>query len=109
MNDEFKEGAKLFHDTIKHLSTLSTGSILLLVALLEKLFTAPHWKLVVATSFVSFIISTASSVRVMIAITGLVARGDDDFNRSIPFYKVSAWTFILGIFCLVAFILRNLW
>ena len=34
----FVEGSKLLHDTFKHLTTLSTGSILLMVTLIQNLF-----------------------------------------------------------------------
>lgn len=39
-----EEGNKLLYDTTKHLATLCTGSLLLLVTFLEKLFTSPLWK-----------------------------------------------------------------
>jgi hypothetical protein len=41
-------------DFFKHLTTLDTGSILLLAAFLEKLFSNPHWKILVAVSFFGF-------------------------------------------------------
>ncbi len=37
------EGNKLLHDTMKQLITISSGSILILIALLEKLFKSPQW------------------------------------------------------------------
>jgi hypothetical protein len=39
-----EEGNKLFYDVFKHLTTLSTGSILILVAFLENLFVDPQYK-----------------------------------------------------------------
>jgi len=39
-----QEGEKLYFDSMKHLTTLSTGSVLLLVTFLEKLFSSPRWR-----------------------------------------------------------------
>ena len=38
------EFRKLWSDYLKHLTTLSTGSILLIATFLEKLFSQPRWK-----------------------------------------------------------------
>jgi hypothetical protein len=51
------EGAKLMFDAIKHLTTLNVGSILVLVALLEKVFTHPLWRAVLAVAFAGFVLS----------------------------------------------------
>jgi hypothetical protein len=37
------EGNKLLHDTMKQLITISTGSILIMIAFLEKVFKNPEW------------------------------------------------------------------
>jgi hypothetical protein len=46
MDDENRkhelEGYKLDHDTYKHLTTLSTGTILILATLMEKFFQQPR-------------------------------------------------------------------
>lgn len=45
-----QEGEKLYFDSMKHLTTLNTGSVLLLVTFLEKLFSSPRWRVLVAVS-----------------------------------------------------------
>jgi len=47
----FLEGQKLFHDTFKHLTTLNTGSILILATFLEKFFKVPTWKILIPMAF----------------------------------------------------------
>ena len=42
------EGNKLLYDTLKHLTTLCTGSIIILVAFLEKIFLNAEWKFLVS-------------------------------------------------------------
>ncbi|MDQ3847399.1 MAG: hypothetical protein M3261_00410, partial [Thermoproteota archaeon] len=66
----YVEGQKLVYDTFKHLTTINTGSILLLVAFIEKLFTNPRWKVLITVAFISFIISTVCSIFMMIMIAG---------------------------------------
>jgi len=55
--EQFIETQKVVFDYIKHLTTLNTGSIVLLTALLEKLFTNPEWKPLIGATFISLIIS----------------------------------------------------
>jgi hypothetical protein len=66
---EFVEGQKLLFDVCKHLTTLCTGSILILVALLEKLLQNPRWKLLIVVSFGGFILSIIYSVVTMLDIS----------------------------------------
>lgn len=104
------EGTKLMFDAMKHLTTLSIGSILILVALLEKLFRSPRWRVLLATSFLSFIFSILMSVRLMVFLAGHVARRTDSETTSlIRFYRLAILSFLLAIFCFVSFVLRNLW
>ena len=52
-----EESWKLQYDIYKHLTTLSTGSILLLITFLEKLFARPIWKwLVIVAPFFFYIL-----------------------------------------------------
>lgn len=56
------ERYKLITDYLKHLTTLSTGSILLLAAFLEKIFPNPSGKMLVIVSLVGFMISVVASI-----------------------------------------------
>ena len=56
------EQAKQQIDYVKHIATLSTGSILLLAGFLEKVFKMPHWKILISLSFGSFMVSVLMAV-----------------------------------------------
>jgi hypothetical protein len=56
------ESYKLVYDFFKHVTTLSTGSILLLVAFLERIFHNPVAKGLVAVALASFIVATLCSL-----------------------------------------------
>jgi len=47
---------------LKHLTSLSTGSIIIIVAFLEKIFNNPEWKYLVGISIVLFLVSIIGCV-----------------------------------------------
>jgi lysylphosphatidylglycerol synthetase-like protein (DUF2156 family) len=102
------------HDLMKHLATLSTGSILLLATFLEKLFTHPAWTALVIVAFVGFVCSILgaltwqllsllhiSAVRSQRA--GLVAG-----RVVVPVLGAALGGFLVGIASLAVFAIRNL-
>jgi hypothetical protein len=106
-----QEGRKLVYDAIKHLTTLSTGSILLLVAFLEKFFKEPEWKGLVAASLICFILSTIGSFIAMLVLSSAVKKyGNVDeleVNVGAGAMLFSIISFIIGIICFVVFALKN--
>jgi hypothetical protein len=115
-----EEGLRLNYDTFKHLTTLSTGSILILVTFLEKLFLNPHWKILVAMAFVCFIVTNLSSVRLMvlsatiikIRVRPLEEKLFDGVYYDTHFHRLfwTCWiSFVLATTFLALFALRNLW
>ena len=101
---------------IKQITTLSTGSILLLAAFLEKLFSKPLWKAAVVVSFVGFLVSVISAI---IAHTLYVEDAQFFLNEDPPntlggrtFLRalLLMWVgFLIGIVALGTFAVRNLW
>ena len=69
-----REGLKLFFEVFKHLTTISSGSILLLVTLLGRSGTQQSW--LIAISFVGFVVSTAASIIVMLSTARTIRRSD---------------------------------
>jgi hypothetical protein len=63
---DFTEGMKLYHETFKQLTTLTTGSILLVAAFLNTLFESPQARWLITAAFLCFIVSTLASVLLMI-------------------------------------------
>ncbi len=104
---------KAFYEYLKHLSTISTGSIVLLAAFLEKIFAQPRWKPLVGVSIIGFLITVIASV---FAYSLMV------FNFPRPGIRSKRWEgemvfwtiwltwlgFISGVVALAIFILKNL-
>jgi len=105
----FEEGSKLFHDTFKHLTTLSTGSILLLVTFFDK-FKFLQWKFLATISLIAFIISTLISFLLMLFLAKDVYIMGKPTSRDWLF-RLGAWvaavSFVLGIIILVLFAASN--
>lgn len=106
------EGNKLLHDTMKQLITISSGSILIMIALLEKLFNAPQWKFLVAVAFVSFLICIIASLIMMRTISLKMGAAYEDVSAK-KFQKIEDWafpmaagTFLLAIGALVVFVMQ---
>jgi hypothetical protein len=80
-------------DFLKHLVTLSTGCILLMVTFLEKLFHQPKWKFLVVVSLVSFGVSIIGSLT-----THFLSILNIDRARDKP---IGTWMALFGILCVV--------
>jgi hypothetical protein len=104
------EGNKLLHDTMKQLITISSGSILIMIALLEKLFNSPRWKFLVAVAFLGFLICTISSLVMMRTISLNVGASYEKSTQNIerPARRVAYTSFLLAVAALVVFVVVNL-
>ena len=107
-----EEGQKLYFDAMKHLTTLSTGSILILVTFLQKVFYSPKWRILVALAFLSFIGSIVFSFSRMIHAAHDVGNlghvSEDLLNVSESSYLLAIVCFLVGLICLIVFVSRNL-
>lgn len=107
-----EEAWKLRYDTYKHLTTLSTGSILLLVTFLEKLFNKPLWKGLVVVALCLFLTSILASLFAMNVLASAVqnmgmSRKEEAFSGIIIFV---AWSgFLFGIISMIIFAVKNLY
>jgi hypothetical protein len=105
------ESLKLDHDTFKHLTTISTGSILILATFIEKFFQNPSWKGLIAFTFVSLMICTYTSVIEMFRISHEIVADKSPNKKRTLWSKIvpllSCGGFLLGILSLVVFSLRN--
>lgn len=104
---------KAFYDYLKHLSTLATGSIVLLAAILEKLFAQPSWKPLVVISIGGFLVTVVSSVLAYSLMVLNFPRPGINSKRwegNVVFWAmVVTWiSFVAGVFSLAVFIVRNL-
>lgn len=106
-----EESWKLRYDTYKHLTTLSTGSILLLVTFLEKLFTRPLWKGLVIAAFCMFFLAILASFSVMNMVVSFIREGETgqrDERQSLALIRVALFSFLLGVVSLIIFAVKNL-
>jgi len=105
---------KIEFEYLKHLSTISTGSILLIVAFLEKLFIQPEWKPAVAIALCCFVVSITLCAFAQITI---IEKSSERKNLGLR-KRVQSWTvgllllafisYLVGIISLVLFGLKNL-
>ena len=107
-----REGQKLLYDAFKHLTTLSTGSILILATFLEKIFKEEHeWKALIAVVFVGFILSTVSAFITMLALSdsvfNIAEETESGSRMGAMGFRLSLGSFVVGIASLVAFALKN--
>ncbi len=105
---------KIEFDYLKHLTTVCTGSILLVVAFLEKLFKQPEWKMFVAIALCCFVMSIILCAVAQVAIIDKISEKESILIRN----KVQDFTtdlllsalllYITGCISLVLFGLKNL-
>lgn len=102
---------KLQYDIYKHLTTLSTGSILLLITFLDKLFAQPVWKGLVVVALCCLFASILTSFVVMNLMASQVREMEVDQRfvaRNLTVIILALSTFSLGIVSLIIFAVKNL-
>lgn len=107
-----REGLKLFFDVFKHLTTLSSGSILLVVTLLGRQDAQLTARWLMAVSFLGFLLSTTASIIVMLSTARTIRREDrtdklPDATGNIAYF-LSVVGFGTGVICLSTFGYLNL-
>jgi hypothetical protein len=107
-----REGQKLLYDAFKHLTTLSTGSILLLITFLEK-FTEPQWRPLIAVSLLGFTACTVLAFGTMLVLSDSVFKIAEETESGSRIgamgFTLSLASFLIGIASLVVFALKNLY
>jgi F0F1-type ATP synthase assembly protein I len=91
---QYVDSQKLVFDYIKHITTLDTGTIILLTVLLEKFFRTPQWKCLIVIAFLGFIVSI---VALTLAAFGIIRSVRTPQEISLGLVRFTSWNFILGI------------
>jgi hypothetical protein len=113
----------LSHDTMKHITTLVTASIVAIVTLLKTVFSNPDLLWLGFLSIVSLIASTVCAVFTMSGLVfyrGLIAEPDTGAITKILLILFSPWLvffaqllclgfFVIGLFLFAGFSIINLW
>ena len=111
-DDTTIEYLKAVIDHFKHLTTLSSGFILVMATFVENFFQQPDWQVLFVVAFVCFILSTLFSVigqALYIDLVANLARWRTRNARLNQAVTVAAWAlFMLGILTLVVFTVKNL-
>ena len=107
-----QKGLKLFFDVFKHLTTLSSGSIVILVTFLDKLAKYSQWQALITISLVGFLVAIVGSIIVMLSTARTVRRNETtdqlpDVLGNIS-YAVAVGGFAIGVVCLAVFGIKNL-
>ena len=112
---KYGEATKIGADYLKHVSTLSTGSVVLIATLLEKVAPHPLWKATIIIALAGFLGSGLCSV---VAFTSLVIgtvfweEGEEpvDWVDSLGgmAFLTALFFFSIGIISFTVFAIRNL-
>jgi hypothetical protein len=107
-----QESEKLYFDSMKHLTTLNTGSILLLITFLEKLFQKPEWKFLVVVSLSIFVLSNICSISSMVQSANYIKHSANISDSALKIkdllHYLSLITFLFGILLLTIFAIKNI-
>jgi len=104
------EGNKLLHEAMKQLVTISSGSILILIAFWEKVSVQHLWKPFVAIAFIGFLVCIIAAVVMMICISlnvGAAYAKDYQYIER-PVRRIAYLSFIAALGALVVFVIKNL-
>ncbi len=114
-SDALVEYAKQQIDYVKHITTLSTGAVLLLATFLERVFAHPAWQGLAVVSISAFLLSTVSAVVTHTMFVGnphyfAAADMPKGWPRSLAMSGlVVMWiSFLVAVIALGVFAIRNL-
>ena len=100
---------------VPDLTTLSTGSIALEIAFLEKLFVHPKWKVFIAFSLLSFAVSIVTSLICYVILVSLSSYAITPIKEAAARQNVAFIVltmaiagFLIGVCTTIVFVLRNL-
>jgi hypothetical protein len=101
-------------DLYKHIATLSTGAIVILIAFLEKIATNPYWRPLVSVSLAAFAVSLVAVVWMQLLSVLHVSRHPDERpSTAVRFGRIAILAcgfggFLVGIAALMLFGIKNL-
>lgn len=107
------EGLKLWYDTMKHLTTICTGTLVLLVSFVEKIFREnTKWKFLFPIVLMLLLLSVLSALFCMLYLSEVISdsEGEIDVEKEkwlIKCYLISLASFFLGLLALVIFTIAN--
>lgn len=113
----FLDTYKSFSDYFKHITTLDTGAILIIVAFIEKAFKHPTGNFLIILAFICFVLSLICSVSTMFQYARLIseeeARNFQERSKFSKFlsrlnFRISKYGFIIGMILLALYGIVNI-
>jgi len=106
------EFLKQVADHFKHLTTLSSGFILVMATMIDKVFHGPKWRILMAASFFFFVVSIVASLMAQAYCIDHIKDPQDLPEKPTSNLTVgsmlSAWaSFVVGVLALIIFAIRN--
>ena len=105
------EAYTMVFDYLKNISSLSTASILLLVAFMEKLFVSPEWKVCVGISLICFIVSVVFVIVGQFGVIEHIDKTEGIATWAGPVagigISMAIISFVIGLVSLSVFALKN--
>jgi hypothetical protein len=105
----FREGLESIRDSMKHLTTLSTGSIVFIVAFLEKFSTDPIAVRYIVAAIALLLVSAVISIIIMFEISNNIMNLVKKDNYFKYLYIAPVGCFGIGIFLILYFARLSLW
>ena len=106
------ESVKLLFEVYKHITTLSTGAIVILSTFLEKIFKTPKEPRLIVLSLIGFLAAILFSIWIMayLAVEQEITRKSRRIDRILfkILYYLSPAAFMFGVLALAAFTVLNL-
>ncbi len=117
LEENIVELMRLSFDSIKHLTTLSTGALILMVAFLEKLFAKDQeWKALIGVGLICFTVTTITAMSSMLQAATIMSstltldeRAVIQEKLRIAFNVIAFLFFIVGTVALCIFAFKNLY
>jgi hypothetical protein len=109
---QYREEQAVVLDYIKHLTSLATGAVVIIPALLEKLFAVPKakWLVIIAVgAFASAVVALAlSALGVVRSLRDAVAGGPSNVSFTSVSFLAGLCLFLIGLSTLTIFAVTNL-
>jgi len=109
--ENINDARKMEYDSFKHLTTLCTGTLLLLAGFLDKLFSDPQWLALVTAVFICLMLSIASSV-ILMFVTSMEIRENVGWDEKHPscvgwLHFFSSGGFVIALIIFSVFFVKN--
>ena len=103
------EQIRLLFDHTKHVTTLSGGSIVVIVTFYEKLGGARAWKWLIAASLISFVTSIISGLYAQVSTISVYDIEEHEGDKETAYALLVCWvSFALAMLALCVYGVRNL-